>query len=355
MRNCLRANSSRLSKANHIVQIITKIYFQFTRKCDLIGPIEEESSQQSPSIASFYISNDRCGHKSRRNGSYACNLKLKLMIRHGLCSSQCACTSMRENRLVKKCSHLNKFKLKFFLCARNIISGEKWSKQFFAVRFPHPLHLARNKTPKSHNLWPIFIKSRRPPKKKPPEFRSQRCLQRDFNLNKIMRQYSQLGRFRVGFEFRESLSKNFRLFKGLNLDVKILESQNKILESRNLKKLFCLSFQCHHSTSRWYFRVLTHNRRHFTLCQLGHRASDGNLQRRDVESCHIVFAAAFIVVVDDILPHVVVGAWILDVRLPSSAVHDEHQDQYYGRAFKWRLKRENKMLAIESVMAGKTS
>ena len=36
---------------------------------------------------------------------------------------------------------------------------------------------------------------------------------------------------------------------------------------------------------------------------------DGDLQRRDVEGRHVVLAAALVLVVDDVLPDVVLGAW----------------------------------------------
>ena len=55
---------------------------------------------------------------------------------------------------------------------------------------------------------------------------------------------------------------------------------------------------------------------------------DGDLQRRDVEGRHVVLAAALVLVVDDVFPHVVVRVRVLDLRLAPPVVHHEHQDQY---------------------------
>ena len=56
--------------------------------------------------------------------------------------------------------------------------------------------------------------------------------------------------------------------------------------------------------------------------------SDGDLQRGDVEGCHVVLAAALVLVVDDVFPHVIVRVRVLDLRLAPPVVHHEHQDQY---------------------------
>lgn len=76
-----------------------------------------------------------------------------------------------------------------------------------------------------------------------------------------------------------------------------------------------------------YARTLTHQRWHLALRQLRHR-SDRDLQRRNVVRGHIVLAAPFIVVVDDVLPDVIIRARIFDVRLSPSVVHHKHQHQY---------------------------
>ena len=55
--------------------------------------------------------------------------------------------------------------------------------------------------------------------------------------------------------------------------------------------------------------------------------SDGDLQRGDVEGCHVVLAAALVLVVDDVLPHVVLGAGVLDLSLPPPVVDNKDQDQ----------------------------
>ena len=55
---------------------------------------------------------------------------------------------------------------------------------------------------------------------------------------------------------------------------------------------------------------------------------DGDLQRRDVEGRHVVLAAALVLVVDDVLPDVVLGAGVLDLGLAPPVVHHEHQHQH---------------------------
>lgn len=55
--------------------------------------------------------------------------------------------------------------------------------------------------------------------------------------------------------------------------------------------------------------------------------SDGDLQRGDVECRHVVLAAALVLVVDDVLPHVVLGAGVLDLSLPPPVVDNKDQDQ----------------------------
>lgn len=72
---------------------------------------------------------------------------------------------------------------------------------------------------------------------------------------------------------------------------------------------------------------LTHYR-HLALRHLGHRSADRNLQRRNVERGHVILAATFVVVVNDVLAHIIIRARVFDVCLPSSIVDDkdEHQD-----------------------------
>ena len=55
---------------------------------------------------------------------------------------------------------------------------------------------------------------------------------------------------------------------------------------------------------------------------------DGDLERRDVEGRHVVLAAALVLVVDDVFPHVVVRVRVLDLRLATPVVDHEHQDQH---------------------------
>merc|ERR1719412_3218559 len=55
---------------------------------------------------------------------------------------------------------------------------------------------------------------------------------------------------------------------------------------------------------------------------------DGDLQRRDVEGRHVVLAAALVLVVDDVLPDVVLGAGVLDLGLAPPVVHHEQQHQH---------------------------
>ena len=55
--------------------------------------------------------------------------------------------------------------------------------------------------------------------------------------------------------------------------------------------------------------------------------SDGDLQRGDVKGRHVVLAAALVLVVDDVLPHVVLGAGILDLGLSPPVVDNKDQDK----------------------------
>lgn len=74
--------------------------------------------------------------------------------------------------------------------------------------------------------------------------------------------------------------------------------------------------------------LLTHDG-HFAVGQFGHRATDWNLQWCDIECGHIIFAATFIVIVDDILSDIIVGARIFDVRFTPSTIHNKYQHQDY--------------------------
>ena len=74
------------------------------------------------------------------------------------------------------------------------------------------------------------------------------------------------------------------------------------------------------------FNELTKNflSRQAVVCEGG--VCDGNLERRDVESSHVVLAAALVLVVDDVLPHSVRGPGVLYLRLPPPIVDNKHQN-----------------------------
>ena len=55
--------------------------------------------------------------------------------------------------------------------------------------------------------------------------------------------------------------------------------------------------------------------------------SDGDLQRRDVEGCHVVLAASFILIIDYVFPHIIIGAGVLDLSFPPSVVYNENEHQ----------------------------
>lgn len=75
-------------------------------------------------------------------------------------------------------------------------------------------------------------------------------------------------------------------------------------------------------------KILTHQRWHFALCELRHGSTDWNLERCDVKSRHVILAATFVIVVNDVFSHIIIGSRIFDVRFTSSAVHDEYQHEY---------------------------
>lgn len=75
-------------------------------------------------------------------------------------------------------------------------------------------------------------------------------------------------------------------------------------------------------------KILTHKRWHFALCELRHGSTDWNLERCDVKSRHVILAATFVIVVNDVFSHIVIGSRIFDVRFTSSAVHDKYQHEY---------------------------
>ena len=54
--------------------------------------------------------------------------------------------------------------------------------------------------------------------------------------------------------------------------------------------------------------------------------SNWYLERSDIKSCHIILAATLVLVIDDVLPHVILGSRILDLSLPSSVVHNKYQN-----------------------------
>ena len=74
------------------------------------------------------------------------------------------------------------------------------------------------------------------------------------------------------------------------------------------------------------FNELTKNflSRQAVVCEGG--VCDGNLERRDVESSHVVLAAALVLVVDDVLSHIVLGPGVLYLRLPPPIVDNKHQN-----------------------------
>lgn len=49
-----------------------------------------------------------------------------------------------------------------------------------------------------------------------------------------------------------------------------------------------------------------------------------NLQGSDIVSGHVVFAATLVVVIDDILPNVVIGTGVFDVRFLTTREYDEY-------------------------------
>ena len=54
---------------------------------------------------------------------------------------------------------------------------------------------------------------------------------------------------------------------------------------------------------------------------------DRDLERGDVKSGHVVFAASLILIVDDVLPNIIFWTWILYLSFSSSVVDNKHQDQ----------------------------
>ena len=61
------------------------------------------------------------------------------------------------------------------------------------------------------------------------------------------------------------------------------------------------------------------------------RICDGDLKRSDVESCHVILAASFILIVDDVLSDVILGSWILDLSFSSPVVDHKDKDQHLNR------------------------
>ena len=56
------------------------------------------------------------------------------------------------------------------------------------------------------------------------------------------------------------------------------------------------------------------------------RIGHGNLEWGDVKGCHVIFAASFILVIDDIFPNIVVGVRVFDLSFSTTIVHNEHKD-----------------------------
>jgi hypothetical protein len=52
----------------------------------------------------------------------------------------------------------------------------------------------------------------------------------------------------------------------------------------------------------------------------------GDLERRDVKGGHVVLSTTLVLVVDDVLPDVIVGIWVLDLSFSSSVIHNKHKD-----------------------------
>ena len=78
-------------------------------------------------------------------------------------------------------------------------------------------------------------------------------------------------------------------------------------------------------------------------------ASNGNLERSDVVGRHVIFAAAFVFVVDDVFANVVIRSSVTNRRLSSATVDDvdEHHNCFAKRykQLKWR---ENKRRKVET-------
>ncbi|CAH2015093.1 unnamed protein product [Acanthoscelides obtectus] len=62
---------------------------------------------------------------------------------------------------------------------------------------------------------------------------------------------------------------------------------------------------------------------------LRHRNADGYLQRRNIKSCHVIFATSFVIIVDDVLSDVIIRSRVLDVSLSPAVVHHKDQNQDY--------------------------
>lgn len=70
--------------------------------------------------------------------------------------------------------------------------------------------------------------------------------------------------------------------------------------------------------------------RRYLAAHFRYRATNRDLQGRDIECGHVILSATLVIVVDNILPHVIVRARILYVSFSSSVVDDEYQHENWN-------------------------
>lgn len=146
-----------------------------------------------------------------------------------------------------------------------------------------------DRTKNSHNLWPLFIKSRH------------RGIREDLKF------------FNYGAKKAKSLSLKYNSATFLLNSLEIIS---------RIRTDFRIMSRVKKQSDKHL--LLTHNWRHFALRQLRHRSTDRYLERCNIESCHIILAATFIIVVNDVLSHIIIWSWIFNMRLPTSTVDNEH-------------------------------
>ena len=58
-----------------------------------------------------------------------------------------------------------------------------------------------------------------------------------------------------------------------------------------------------------------------------HRAPNGYLQWCNIKCCHVILTTTLIIIINDVLTHIIIWSWVLDVCFTPTVVYHKYQNQ----------------------------